>query len=96
MKHFLTIITKLDQPEFISNLVERLAYTHTDMGYGSGKQTGDWQPVETSTNDIYAGGTVEMIMNQEQLNIPYITNFLFTCLKGKDGVYKLEWGSSLS
>jgi hypothetical protein len=37
-----------------------------------------------------------MIMNQEQLNIPYITNFLFTCLKGKDGVYKLEWGSSLS
>jgi hypothetical protein len=96
MKTLLTIITKLDQPEFIYNLAERLAYTHADIGYGSFKRTGDWQPIETSTNDIYAGGTVQMIMNDEQLNIPYITNFLFTCFKGKDGVYKLEWGSSLS
>lgn len=96
MKSLLTIITRLDQPEFIFNLVERLAYTHPDLGYGTCRRTGNWQPVETSTNDIYAGGTVEMIMNDEQLNVPYITNFLFTCLKGKEGVYKLEWGSSLS
>lgn len=96
MKPLLTITTRLDQPEFICKLVERLAYTHPDMGYGSYKRTGHWQPVETSTNDIYAGGTVEMIMHKEQINIPYITNFLFTCLKGKDGVYRLEWGSSLS
>ncbi|MFN5136292.1 MAG: hypothetical protein ACK5DG_13350 [Chitinophagaceae bacterium] len=96
MKTLLTIITQLDQPEFICNLVERLAYTHPDLGYGSYKRTGNWQPVETSTNDIYAGGTVQMIMNDEHFNIPYIANFLFTCLKGKDGVYKLEWGCSLS
>ncbi len=96
MKSLLTIITRLDQPEFIFNLVERLAYTHPDLGYGTSRRTGNWQPVETSTNDLYAGGTVEMIMNDEQLNVPYITNFLFTCLKGRDGIYRLEWGSSLS
>jgi hypothetical protein len=96
MKPLLTIAAKLDQPEFIENLVERLAYTHPDIGYGSCKKTGHWQPVETSTNDIYVGGTVEMIMDDEQLNIPYITSFIFTCLKSTDGIYRLEWGCSLS
>ncbi len=96
MKKLLTITTKVDQPEFIEKLVERLASNHIDMGYGSNKTTGEWQPIETSTTDIYLGGTVELMMENEQLNIPYITNFLFTCLKNKAGMYKLEWSSSLS
>jgi hypothetical protein len=96
MKKLLTIITKVDKPAFIENLAEQLAYAHADMGFGANKQTGAWQPIETSTTDIYVGGTVELILENEQLNIPYITNFLFTCLKGKDGIYKLEWSSSLS
>ena len=96
MKKLLTIITKVDQPEFIENIVERLACNHADMGYGAGKQTGEWQPVETSTTDIYLGGTVELMMEDEQLNIPYITNFIFTCLKTNDQEYKLEWCSSMS
>jgi hypothetical protein len=96
MKSLLTIITQLHQPEFICNLAERLACIHADMGYGTVKPAGIWQPVETSTNDIYAGGTVEMLMKDEQLNLPFITSFLFTCVKGKDGMYKLEWASSLN
>ncbi len=96
MKKLLTIITKVDEPDFIENLAEQLAHSHADMGYGNSKQTGEWQPIETSTTDIYVGGTVEIIMENEQLNIPYITNFLFTCLKTKDEVYRLEWSSSLS
>lgn len=96
MKKFLTIITKVNEPEFIENLVEQLAHSHTDMGYGSYKKIGEWQPVETSTTDMYAGGTIEMSMNNEQLNLSYIAKFLFTCLKKKDGAYKLEWSSSLS
>lgn len=96
MKKLLTIITKVDQPEFIENLVERLAGNHVDMGYGSVKQTGEWQPVETSTTEIYMGGTVELMMEDEQLNIPYISNFLFTCLKSNESNYRIEWCSSLS
>jgi len=96
MKKLLTIITKVDQPEFIENLVERLACNHADMGYGSGKQTGEWKPVETSSTEIYLGGTVELMMEDEQLNIPYVTNFIFTCIKRKDGCYKLELGCSLN
>jgi hypothetical protein len=96
MKKLLTITTKVDQPEFIENLVERLACSHIDMGYGFNKTTGQWQPIETSTTDIYLGGTVELMLEHDQLNIPYITNFLFTCFKTKDKLYRLEWSSSLS
>jgi hypothetical protein len=96
MKQLLTIITKIDQPEYLANLVERLAYCHADMGYGTASKTGQWQPTETSTNDIYVGGTVEMIDQKEHMNIPFISSFLFTCLKGKNGIYNLEWASSLS
>lgn len=96
MKQLITIITRVDQPEYLANLIERLAYCHTDMGYGTAPKTGEWQPAETSTNDIYVGGTVEMIGDKEQLNIPFISNFLFTCLKANNHAYRLEWCSSLS
>jgi hypothetical protein len=96
MKRQYNIEVKVDQPEFIENLVERLACNHADMGYGSGKLTGEWQPIETSSNEVYVGGTIKMEMNREQLNIPYITNFLFTCFKNSDSFYRLEWASSMN
>ena len=96
MKKLLTIITKVDKPDFIENLAEQLASTQESKGFNAFNPTGEWQPIETSTTDIYVGGTVEIVMENEQLNIPYITNFLFTCLKTKDEIYRLEWSSSLS
>ncbi len=96
MKKLLTIAAKVDQPQLLENLVEKLAYRHYDIGYGNEKMPTDYQALETSTTDIYLSGTVEMNEDREQLNIPYITSFLFTCIKTKDGVYKLAWASSLS
>lgn len=96
MKKLLSIVTKVDQPGYIENLVEQLAYSHTDMGYALNKQIGEWQPIETSTTDIYVGGTLEINRENEEMNIPYITNFLFTCVKTKDEIYRLQWSSSLS
>jgi hypothetical protein len=96
MKKLLTIAAKVDQPQLLEHLVEKLAYRHYDIGYGNEKVPTDYQALETSTSDIYLSGTVEMNENNEQLNIPYITSFLFTCIKANDGVYKLAWASSLS
>jgi hypothetical protein len=96
MKKLVTIAAKVDQPHLLEDLVERLAYRHYDIGYGREKQTGEWQPVETASSEIYLSGTIEMNMSDEQLNIPYITNFLFSCIKSTDGVYRFAWGSSMS
>ncbi len=96
MKKLLTIAAKVDQPHLLEDLVERLAYRHYDIGYGREKQTGEWQPVETASAEVYLSGTVEMKMDEEAMSIPYITSFLFTCLKLTNGIYKFSWASSLS
>lgn len=96
MKKLLTIAAKVDQPQLLENLVEKLAYRRYDLGYGNEKVPTEYKALETSTTDIYLSGTIEMNEGQEQLNIPYITSFLFTCIKGKTEPYQLIWSSSLS
>jgi len=52
--------------------------------------------LETSTSEIYISGDVGLSDAEEQINMPYITSFFFTCIKSKDGIYKLAFSSSLS
>lgn len=96
MKKSLLITATLDKPDLLENLVEKLAYRHCDLGYGKEKMPDNREALETSSTETYVSGTITLDDAGEQINMPFITCFLFTCIKGKDGVYKLEWGTSLS
>ena len=96
MKKDLHISATLDQPVFLEDLVEKLAYRHYDIGYGKAIVPQDSVAIETSTTETYVSGTVAIEEKNELINMPFITRFLFTCIKGKDGSYKLAWSSSLS
>jgi hypothetical protein len=96
MKKSLHITATIDQPAFLEDLVEKLAYRHYDIGYGKQKMPRNHEALETSSTDTYVSGTMAMDDSGEHFNMPFITRFVFTCIKGKDGVYKLEWSSSLS
>ena len=96
MKASINIAAKLDQPDLLENLVEKLAYRRNDLGYGSLKVPSDQEALETASSTIYLSGTVGFAEKDEQFNMPFITSFLFTCVKGEDGVYKLAWSTSLS
>lgn len=96
MKKELYISTTLDQPVLLENLVEKLAYRRYDLGYGKAKMPLNFKALETSSAETYASGTVAITDNDENINIPFITSFLFTCIKGKDDEYKLTWASSMS
>lgn len=96
MKTSIQITAILDQPELLENLVEKLAYRRYDIGYGNQKVPISHEALETASSTIYLSGTVEVAEQKEQFNMPFITSFLFTCIKGVDGVYKLAWSSSLS
>jgi hypothetical protein len=96
MKSLLTIAAKIDQPQLLEHLVEKLACRRYDIGYANEKVPTNYQALETSTSPIYLSGVIEMNENNEQLNIPYITSFLFTCTKASNASYKLAWASSLS
>ena len=100
MKKSLHITTVLDQPDLLENLVEKLADRRYDIGYSNEIVPHEWQAIETSSTETYVSGTVglvdEISDDNEPINMPFITCFLFTCIKGKEKPYKLAWSSSLS
>ena len=96
MKNSLQITTTIDQPDLLEGRVEKLAYRHHDLGYGQQQIPGNHEAIEASSAETYVSGTVAICNSGEQINLPFITCFVFTCIKRKDSVYKLEWSSSLS
>ena len=95
MKNSLHITANFDQPGFLESLVEKLADRRYDIGYINALVPKAHEAIETSSTETYTSGTVAINDNDELINMPFITRFLFTCLK-KNGSYKLEWSSSLS
>ena len=90
MKKSLQINARVDEPEFVQNLVERLAYGKEPMPEGQ-------KALETSSTETYVSGTVTIDMDgRSTINMPFITCFMFTCIKGKAEPYQLIWSSSLS
>ena len=97
MKKTIQISAHFDEPEFLQNLVERLAYRRYDLGYSKEKMPEGYKALETSTNETYVSGTVSIDMPGEStIHMPFITCFMFTCVKGKTDPYQLIWSSSLS
>ncbi|MEQ1796800.1 MAG: hypothetical protein ABL872_02540 [Lacibacter sp.] len=96
MNNSIHITAMLDEPELLDFMVERLAYRRTDIGYGNQRVPENTEALETSSATIYLSGTVGVAEEDEKVNMPFITSFLFTCIKGTDGIYKLAWSSSLS
>ena len=96
MKKALHITAILDQPVLLEDLVEKLAHRRYDIGYSSAAVPSPFQAIETSSTETYVSGTVSLAVNDELINMPFITNFLFTCTKAKNDDYKLGWGTSLS
>jgi hypothetical protein len=95
MKKSLHLSTTFDQPDLLEDLVEKLAGRRYDIGFGKEKMPLNFEALETSSTETYVSGTISLMDNNEKINIPFITSFLFTCTKGKDE-YKLTWAASMS
>ena len=102
MKQTLHISASFDQPEFVQNLVERLAYRRYELGFDKQRMPPGLKALETSSTETYVTGTLALDFpsntgsGEERINMPFITAFLFTCIKGKSDPYQLIWSSSLS
>ena len=98
MKQTLHISAAFDKPEFLQNLVERLAYRRYELGFSKQIMPRGFKALETSSTETYVSGTMAIDFNngEEPINMPFITCFLFTCVKGKTDPYQLIWSSSLS
>ena len=96
MKKSLHLSTTFDQPDLLEDLVEKLAGRRYDIGFGKEKMPVNFEALETSSTETYVSGTISLMDNNEKINIPFITSFLFTCTKGKEDEYKLTWAASMS
>jgi uncharacterized protein YheU (UPF0270 family) len=94
MKQTLHITAIIDQPDFLENIVEKLVLRHnSDMYNDTGNDQGS---LETSSTETYVSGTMEIDDQGQHIEMPFITSFLFTCIKISDNTYSLEWSNSLS
>jgi hypothetical protein len=97
MKKRLHISATFDQPDLIQNLVERLAYRRYELGYSKLPVPRGFKALETSSTEAYVSGTVGIDMgHKERINMPFITSFLFTCIKENSEPYQLIWSSSMN
>ena len=98
MKKNLHISASFDQPEFVQNLVERLAYRRYELGFSKQSIPRGLKALETSSTETYVSGSMALDLEsgEERINMPFITCFLFTCVKGKTDPYQLIWSASLS
>ena len=93
MKKTLHIKTTIDEEAFLEDMVEKLALRHNYIK-PSVPRIND--ALETSSNETYVSGSVAIETTEEQISMPFVTSFLFTCIKVAEDTYSLEWGISMS
>jgi hypothetical protein len=99
MKQLMSITANLEQPGILRNVIEKLASRHVDMGFTNALVPSQWNAIETSGIQATVSGTIDVQKNDnsgKEVNIPFDSCFLFTCIKGKNDFFNVEWSSSLS
>jgi hypothetical protein len=96
MKKTLRIKATIDEEAFLEDMVEKLALRHNYTGLNIQKSFGVNDALETSSTETYVSGTMAIETKNQQINMPFITSFLFTCIKESKDTYSLEWGISMS
>lgn len=99
MKQLLSISANLYEPALLKNVVEKLASRHVDMGFSKIPVPQQWKAIESSCIQATVSGSFDLAQkdnNEEQVDIPFDSCFLFTCIKGTNDFFSLEWSSSLS
>ena len=96
MKKSLHISASFDKPDFLEDLVEKLAERRNETGYGKAKVPRGLKALETSSIEAYVSGDVtlentEKKKNTDRINMPFISCFFFTCIKEKNRDYDLAW-----
>lgn len=92
----LAAVVKIDEMDFLEELIKDLADKHYDAGYRHESAPAGWNTIDTSSLEAYISGSIAMADDNEHSVVPFTTCFMFTCTKMKRGEYDLTWISSLS
>jgi hypothetical protein len=93
---FLAISTRFFERESLTKLVERLACRNYNCEQQFENMAAGSTTIETSSVEVLGNGDVQLSSLSEEVHKPFITCFLFTCIRPKNDRYRLTWASSLS
>ena len=97
MKKDLHLTAKLDQPELLENMVEKLAIRPNEKSATKTRVPKTWQALDTSSIEAYVSGVVEFDYNEDQrIRVPFITCLVFSCTRGGNEPYDLCWTASFN
>ena len=101
MNKTLLISTSFDQSDLLENMIKKLVNRKPDYGITGLKMPDGLKAIDSSATEVYVSGTVDfnylITENREDyIRMPFITSFLFTCIKTKKSKFQLAWSSSLS
>ena len=89
------IIARLEDPDLLQILVEKLAECNVAMGYSLQQVQPGWKAIDTSSIEVLASVGIHFSNEQDPINTSFVTSFLFTCIKTTEGKYDLTWSHSL-
>ena len=92
----IAIIATLEEPDLLQILVEKLAECNVDIGYSLQQVQPGWKAIETSSIEVFASGGIHFSGKDDATKTPFVTSFLFTCIKTAKEKYDLTWSHSLS
>ena len=90
------IRTTVSSAPILKELVEVLASRKYDLHKRIVQSSEDYSFIESSTVEAYMSGENQIREGEELLAVPYITTFVFTCVRTANCRYQLLWGLSLS
>lgn len=79
-----------------TRLVEKVAGQRYNTGFRKERLQSGWQAIETSSLEADVRVDVELSNPNDRITIPFVTSFIFGCIKKEGEKYNLAWGSSLS
>jgi hypothetical protein len=97
--HITSVLSRLDFPE---TLLEKFADNSSDEKPSEIIIPDLLETIKHTTSETYSSGNVEVIFVHNDLkkvgyiSIPVITPFIFTCTKGNQKEFNLDWSTSLS
>jgi hypothetical protein len=89
------IIARLEDPDLLQILVEKLAECNVALGYSLQQVQPGWKAIDTSSIEVLASVGIHSSNEQDPVNTSFVTSFLFTCIRSTEGKYDLTWSHSL-
>ncbi len=92
----LKVLTTLCAERMMRALVERLASPQSETDYGGDEYSNGLRVIDSSSVEAYIAGDNHFTYQQNVMKMPFITSFIFTCIREKGKRFRLEFGASLS